>query len=248
VKPHDDDVILMAEVGSTAHGITHSSNDVDEVAVFVPAPWDSPLGVYGEHETYIHRPGRGPHDPSGPGDLDRTYHSLRKFTRLLVKGNPSILFTLFATQRTGSWLGDRLLAKRGDMRNSQTRDRYLSYMTNQRERIQGTRGAAGRVRRSPEGGGEIDWKYAMHMLRLGYQAYEYLVAGTIACPVNEPQRSRLIAVRSGHVPLPEVLAEAENVERAVAEIVVPEPDAEFYAGWSRWLADAHRSWWKETGQ
>lgn len=243
-QPPDEDVILLAEIGSTAHGITHSTNDIDEIAIWVPPPAESTLGLRGErHETYIHRPGRAPHEPSGPGDLDRTYHSLRKFVSLLVKGNPSILFVLFGLQRRGTWLGDDLLGRRTEMIHAATKARYLGYMQAQRERIQGTRGAAGRIRRSPEGGGEIDWKYAMHMLRLGYQAREYLTSGFVHAPVEEPIRSYLISVRSGEVPLSEVLVEAEQLEATVRSIDVPEPDDTYYARWSKWLADAHLAWW-----
>ena len=241
--PAEESVILMAEIGSTAHGIIHSTNDIDEIAIFVPRPMESRIGFEAD-ETYVYRPGRAPHEPSGPGDLDRTYHSLHKFVKLLVAGNPSILFTLFAPQRRRSWLGNELIERRDELRHSKTRDRYLGYMQGQRERIQGTRGSAGRIRRSPEGGGAIDWKYAMHMLRLGYQAYEYLDSGRITCPVPEPARSQLIAVRAGEVPLPEVLMQAEVLEQMVKDIPVEEPDDKFYTFWADWLAGAHIRWWR----
>jgi hypothetical protein len=33
---------------------------------------------------------------SGPGDTDRTLHSLRRFVRLAASGNPSILMAMWA--------------------------------------------------------------------------------------------------------------------------------------------------------
>lgn len=243
-RPDDRQVIHLAEIGSTGHGVTHSTNDLDEIAVFVPTPQRT-VGLV-EDETYVYRPGRQPHEPSGPGDLDRVYHSLRKFTRLLVKGNPSILYVLFAPTITSTWLGRELVDRRTMLAHTSTRARYLGYMRSQRERIQGTRGAAGRIRRSPEGGGEIDWKYAMHMLRLGHQCWEYLTTLRIAAPVDEPLRSHLIDVRAGRVPLGDVVAEARNLERDVEALSLPPFTEEAAFTWSAWLADAHRRWWDNS--
>lgn len=243
----DAATILRAEVGSTAHGITHGSNDIDEIAVFVPTAADM-LGVGSPKDSITHRPGRAPDEPSQPGDLDRVYHSLRKFTGLLVKGNPSILFTLFAPVLASTPLGDELRRRRHMMVHTGTRDRYLGYMMSQRQRITGERGAAGRIRRSPEGGGEIDWKYAMHMLRLGHQCHEYLTLRHIEAPVEEPLRSHLIAVRSGEVPLKQVIREAERLEQKVAGIELEQPTQRFFDEWSDWLAVAHLDWWVGAGR
>jgi hypothetical protein len=242
MKHLDDTTILRAEVGSTAHGITHGSNDIDEIAVFVPPPTDV-LGVGNLADSISYRPGRKADEPSQPGDLDRVYHSLRKFVSLLVKGNPSILFTLYAPILVTTPLGHDLVRRRHLMVHDSTRARYLGYMTSQRQRITGERGAAGRIRRSPEGGGEIDWKYAMHMLRLGHQSYEYLTLHHIAAPVEEPLRSHLLAVRHGEIPLKAVLREAERLEAKVAALELERPTQTYFDEWSTWLADAHLTYW-----
>lgn len=238
----DECTILRSEVGSTAHGITHGSNDIDEIAVFIPPPTDL-LGVGNPNDSIVHRPGRANDEPSRPGDLDRVYHSLRKFVSLLVKGNPSILFTLFAPVLASTPLGDELRRQRHRMVHSETRARYLGYMQGQRQRITGERGSAGRIRRSPEGGGEIDWKYAMHMLRLGHQSYEYLTLHHIEAPVEEPLRSHLLAVRHGEVPLKAVVREAERLEERVAALDLDRPTQEYFDEWSQWLAASHISHW-----
>ena len=233
--------ILRTEVGSTAHGVTHSSNDMDEIAVYIP-PISEVVGL-SQPEHYVYRPGRAPHEPSGAGDLDRTYYTLTKFVRLLVNGNPSILFALFGpVQHRTAW-GDMLLGVRGSFQNDRTRKAYLGYMQAQRQRITGERGSAGRVRRSPEGGGEIDWKYAMHMVRLGVQGIEYLSTGHISTPSLE--RDELLAIRSGEVPLEDVLLMAEEREKTLQEMVLPEdPGYE----WDQWLALVHRNYWKFWGE
>ena len=45
----------------------------------------------------------------------------------------------------------------------------------------------------------FDTKYAMHMLRLGFQGVELLTTGRLSLPMREPERSFLLDVRRGKV-------------------------------------------------
>lgn len=236
----DERVVLRVEVGSTAHGVTHSTNDMDEIAVYVPSPSEM-LGLSCP-EGFTYRPGRGPHDPSGPGDLDRTYYSLRKFVSLLAKGNPSILYTLHGPVLEANAIGYLLRSASHKFRNNKTRNAYLGYAKDQRERIQGTRGAAGRMRRSPEGDGEIDWKYAMHMLRLGIQGVEYFQTGHISSPSLE--LDYLKAVRAGEVELFDVVAKALDNEAKLFSMGLP-ANAEYNSWMDELLVNAHVKTWKD---
>lgn len=232
-------VIYRAVVGSTAHGVTHSTNDRDEIAVYIP-PIREVVGM-STPEHYIYRPGRGPTDPSSPGDLDRTYYSLAKFVRLLDKGNPSILFTLFGVKETVQGRsGIELIELRDKFVNDKTRRGYMGYMMAQRQRITGERGSAGRIRRSPEGGGEIDWKYAMHMVRLGVQGFEYLTTGHITCPSLE--RELLLDIRSGKVPLDEVTDLTLEYEDKLKSLDLPKTDNSEML--NSFLEDAHLDFWR----
>ncbi len=231
----DEWTILRTEVGSTAHGVTHSSNDMDEIAVYVP-PVSEVVG-FDRPEHYVYRPGRAPHEPSGPGDLDRTYYTVTKFLRLLVNGNPSILFALFGPVRHSTDLGMELVGLRSEFANDHTRKAYLGYMQAQRQRITGERGAAGRVRRSPEGGGAIDWKYAMHMVRLGVQGVEYLTERHISTPSLE--RDLLLSIRSGEVPLTRVVELAEGYERQLSSFDLPTVRPMVWDAWLTWLHIEH---------
>jgi hypothetical protein len=56
----------------------------------------------------------------------------------------------------------------------------------------------------------------MHALRNAYQGIELLRSGRISLPVPEPERSALRAVRSGNVPLDEVLARRDRVTAELA--------------------------------
>lgn len=206
--------IFRAEVGSTSHGVTHGSNDIDQMAIYIPPLEElinySTIGLAPE-ETFIFRPGLAANEPSPPGSLDRTYHSLPKFLRMLAKGTPSGLYALFgANQVVVPGIGHALLNTRGHWASKRLRDAYLGYMGEQRQRMTGERGAAGRIRRSPEGGGDVDWKYAMHMVRLGVQGIEYLRHGKISAPSLEIEM--LLDIRSGNIPLNDVIDIAETLE------------------------------------
>ena len=85
----------------------------------------------------------------------------------------------------------------------------------------------------------------MHALRIAHQGLELLDTGRISLPVGEPARTRLRAVRAGDVPLPEVLAEIEDVRdrlaAAAASVDLPErPDA---ARIDAFLLSAYRRFW-----
>jgi hypothetical protein len=57
----------------------------------------------------------------------------------------------------------------------------------------------------------------MHALRIAYQGVELLKNGRSSLPVPEPERAELRAVRSGNVPLDEVLARLDRVTAELAD-------------------------------
>ncbi|MBL9020825.1 MAG: nucleotidyltransferase domain-containing protein [Myxococcales bacterium] len=63
--------------------------------------------------------------------------------------------------------------------------------------------------RAPELPRELRPKNAYNLLRLLATALEWLRTGTAAFEVEEPLRSRLLAIKAGEVSLPDVLAEAD---------------------------------------
>src|SRR4051812_18716682 len=91
--------ILRAEVGSKVHGLNlEGLGDRDEMAVCIE-PLREAMGVHAPFEQLVYRTAaerEGRHDAvSNPGDLDLTIYSLRKFCRLALKGNPTILTFFF---------------------------------------------------------------------------------------------------------------------------------------------------------
>lgn len=83
-------------------------------------------------------------------------------------------------------------------------------------------------------------KYAMHMLRLGYQGLEYHATGRLELPIDPFIGDWLRSVRRGEVLLSDVLAAAEENERCLAEAAPArkDPDVDAINGW---LLDVHRA-------
>jgi uncharacterized protein len=240
-----DHIIIRTEVGSTAYGTgLPGHEDLDHMAVCVETR-EQTIGL--EHfEHYIHRPGRGPADPSGPGDLDLTVYSLRKWARLALKGNPSVLMLLFGPTVEVDPLARPLLDLRGVFATRHAKNAFLGYMTQQRQRMTGERGAAGRIRRNPGTDGQVDWKYAMHMVRLGYQGYIYCLTGRIDVPIPEPMRSVLIDIRHGRLAFDDVIGEARHWEERLSSVDLPaEPP---FALVQSVVMDIYRAYWQRQDE
>ena len=52
----------------------------------------------------------------------------------------------------------------------------------------------------------------MHAARLGYQGLELLETGELTLPMQEPERSRVMAIRTGERTFEQAIAEIEQVE------------------------------------
>jgi predicted nucleotidyltransferase len=212
--------ILRGIVGSTAHGLSNpGTDDRDEMGVCVePIEYIAGLRPF-EHWVLRTQP-EGV--PSGPGDLDLTIYGLRKYCRLALKGSPTVLLLLFidrehVIERTA--LGADLQALAPAFVSRRTGRAFLGYVDAQRRGLVGERHATRSRELSSVYG--YDTKYAMHALRIVHQGQELLRTGRITLPIAEPERSRLIEVRRGEVPLHEILrrlqTQAERLEEAMLD-------------------------------
>jgi uncharacterized protein len=108
IPPLPDSTILLVEVGSTAHGTgLPIGEDHDEMGVVIESP-EVVLGLDERGFTTVMQRTQPEGTRSGPGDTDRTLHSLRRFIRLAAGGNPSILMSLWAPVLFSTGEGDEL--------------------------------------------------------------------------------------------------------------------------------------------
>jgi hypothetical protein len=258
--------ILRVQVGSGVHGTAVAGqDDRDEMGICleppqyvtgvaqVPAGTDSsatvPFEQYQRHTAWDRDGGLA--NRSGAGDLDVVIYSARKWARLALAGNPTVLLVLFAPDAEvvhRDEHGAELVANAHRFVSRLAADRFLGYLRAQREAMVGTAGAhTNRPELVALHG--YDTKFAMHALRLGAQGVELLTTGRITLPVPEPAGPYLRAVRRGEVPLDEVVAALDDVEAELGRLrtqadVPPQPDRTWMDGW---LHRAHLAYWSTLG-
>lgn len=221
--------ILRVPAGSTLHGLhVPGTDDRDEVGVCIE-DIDAAMG-FTEFEQFIYRTAAerdGKHDaPSQPGDLDLTIFSLRKFLRLAMQGNPQILQCLFVPMNLwvkGDARGQKLQELAPLIVSRQAGHRYLGYLEAQRQRLLGERGQKKVNRPDLEAKFGFDTKYAMHILRLGFQGRELMSTGRLTLPMAEKDRAFVYATRLGEVPLDDVLTLAGSLEREIKDLLLDAP-------------------------
>jgi hypothetical protein len=211
--------ILRAVVGSTAHGLSISDqDDVDEQGIYL-----EPLrqAIFRRPSSVVERT-QPEGVPSGPGDVDRVLHPLRKWIQLALNGNPTILLPLFVHDNQIAAIDDdgrELRAAREWFVSKRAGEAALGYLVDQKEKLLDPRGLKRPRRPHYESRYGYDTKYAMHALRLGYQGIELMTEGRIVLPVREPIRSRLLEVRYGNVALGDVVSWIDEIEHELAGVV-----------------------------
>ena len=247
--PYPEGMILLVEVGSTAHGTgLPGGEDHDETAVVVETPAQV-VGLGPALANHMQRT-QPEGQRSGPGDTDRQIYSLRSFLGMAAAGNPSILLTLWAPVIEITEIGLELIGLRDAFVGRHVLPRYRGYMQSQVMRMQGLKGS-GHGRR---GGGKreelvaahgYDSKFAMHAARLGYQGRELVTTGGLSLPVGGEAGAWLRAVRRGEVPYDEWLARVGGLD---AELAALTADDRYPAGPDRdrieaFSVAAHRRAW-----
>ena len=240
----EEATILRCVVGSSAHGLhlDDGLEDRDEMGICIE-PMDVAMGVAAPFEQYIYRSAaerEGRRDaPSVGGDLDLVVYSLRKFVRLALGGSPTVLMVLYAPDvvridSRGSMLRELTPAFASRVAGK----KFLGYLSSQRQRMLGERGKSGHGRPRDELVSKFgyDTKFAMHMLRLGYQGIEYLQTGRLTMPIAEPERSYLFDVRTGKYDMQHVLRRAGELERELTDLLdssplPPEPNTDMVDEW-----------------
>jgi uncharacterized protein len=242
--------ILRALVGSTVHGLNlPGTDDRDEMGICIEPP--SHVVGLSQFEQYVSRT-QPEGVRSGPGDLDLTIYSLRKYCRLAEQGNPSILLLLYVPEDaivTMTHHGNWLRLHRDLFASRQAGARFLGYLTSQKQRLLGERGQMNVKRPELLKSHGYDTKYAGHMLRLGYQGVEFLETGKITLPMPEPYRANVLAVRRGEVDLNTVLTTVGELEATLSDLreTSPLPEKPDRDRINQFLVDCYMEHWVENG-
>lgn len=251
--------IFRCQIGSGIHGVTIDGyDDRDEMGVCIEPPEYviglkkvmAPDGALKEFGQWIYRT-QPEGVRSGYGDLDLTVYSLRKWARLALAGNPTVLMPLFVPEAevvVNTELGRALRAFPERFLSRQTADRFLGYMHAQREQMMGLRGKKHTNRPELVERFGFDTKFAYHMIRLGLQGCELLIHGRITLPVPEPARSELLALRRGEMSRDDALEWATGLEHQLmvlrGKAHLPEhPD---YERANVWLVEAYQTEWERA--
>ena len=250
IPPLPVNTILLVEVGSTAHGTgIAGGEDHDEMGVVVEEA-SQVLGLDERGFRTVMQRTQPDGVRSGPGDIDRVLHSLRRFVRLAASGNPSVLMSLWAPIEHADEHGIALRALGEAFVGRHVLPRYRGYMQAQGQRLLGLRGASRGTRGS--GGREeliaahgFDTKFAMHAARLGFQGIELVTTGKLDLPIQGEPALWLRSVRHGEVPFQEWWDRSLELDARLAELMDDEsipPDAD-RARIDAWSIATHRAVW-----
>lgn len=211
--------ILRSVTGSHAYGLNTPTSDIDKKAIVIEPlahawgfgkPWDGQ--VY-----------------SQSGEQDFEVFGVRKFLHLALKGNPTVTELLFIKPEKTDARGVKLQELYPLIVSRQAGKAYKGYLHAQRLRLTGERGNAGHgpFRADLIAKHGFDTKFAMHMLRLGVQGVELLTTGRLHLPISESDRSFLLGVRNGMVPLDQCLRAADQYEHQLDELTKDGPIQEY---------------------
>lgn len=140
-------ICLMAVLGSHAYGFATENSDVDLEGVFV-RPLPKILSLSSHQDTWNWK------------NPDVTIHELRKFCSLAIKGNPTILNTLFATNHVMTTeVGVALTELRKDFLWRGSLGPYFGYANQQIRKM-----ISGKPLHTTKN--EYNNKYAAHIIRL----------------------------------------------------------------------------------
>lgn len=204
--------ILRCEVGSTLHGIGIGSDDLDLMGITVEPP-NVIFGTEGFEQIVQRTAEEG--ERSGPNDTDITVYGLKKWMRLALQGNPSVIVLLYAPKEFYYHLnneGIELIDLRDSIVSARCIGRFLGYMNGQRQRALKGKGSGNGNR---EGRRE---KWASHMVRLGHQGLELAARGTLTLPMPEHAAERCKAIKRGEIAFDDALAISLQLEGQIEHI------------------------------
>lgn len=237
--------VLVTQVGSGLHGISvDGQDDRDEMGMCIEPP-EYVIGLK-RFEQYEFRT-QPMHVRSGPGDLDFTCYSLRKWARLAAQGNPTVILPLFAPDEDVceiEWPGRELRLFRHWFISRYAGNRFVGYLDRQLKRMRGELSQRTNRPELVEKYG-FDTKFAGHAVRLGLQGVELLSTGVLTLPLPRTHRDHIVAIRTGQVSKEDVESEAVDLRERIVELIDKSflPERADVKKIDQWLITTYRRWW-----
>lgn len=209
------DLIHLGFRGSIAHGTyvpnndPNSIDDKDILGIYI-APIEYYFGLQenkGVHERFIK-------------EWDAVSYELKKFIRLLLKGNPNVLGVLWLPKKHiifESQAGKRLREARSLFVSKQVYHSFNGYAYGQFKRMTHFKfeGYMGEKRKALVNKYGFDAKNASHLIRLLRMGIEFLTDGELY--VERPDSENLIAIKHGEWSFEKVKEEAERLFKLAEE-------------------------------
>ena len=210
-------LIHLFQGGSHQHGaaIPGKVSDIDIFGVYIEPPVKV-LGVSGE--THFTAGTEDQYIKNKPGDEDYKCYTLRRWAGLACKGNPTILGFLYTPcQMPGVW-EDLVIPNKDLFKASSHAKAFLGYAKGQVKRLDPVDGS-GKGKHGQRSELEklfgYDTKAAMHLMRLMFEAEEYMNTGNITYP--RPEKDLLLAIRQGAWTWDKLFSEYAAAEKQVED-------------------------------
>ncbi|MET9363880.1 nucleotidyltransferase domain-containing protein [Streptomyces sp. NPDC006632] len=173
--------VYSCVMGSRAFGLATEDSDTDVRGIYL-----APTPLFWHFE-------KPPTHVEGPADEQFSWE-LERFCELALRANPNILECLHSPLvEYADDTGRELLSLREAFLSRQAHRTFARYALGQRKKLDAD------VRHH----GAPRWKHAMHLLRLLMSCRDLLRTGVLTIDAGS-ERERLLAVKRGEVPWPEV--------------------------------------------
>jgi predicted nucleotidyltransferase len=196
--------VLNVVHGSRAYGTNIPGSDYDEKGIAIIS---DPRYYFG-FKKFEQK------DSGWADGNDRVIYDVRKFFRLALACNPNIIEVLFVEPEqilTQTHAGIKIRGFRRSFLSRSAAKTFTGYAVSQMKRLQNKVTA----------GQEINWKHAMHLVRLLRMGHEAVKNGEIN--VKRKDAAELLEIRSGKVDLDDIMRESVSLIGEIDGLVSNSP-------------------------
>lgn len=240
------DIIHVFLGGSSQHGaaLPNKVSDLDIFGIYIELPYKA-LGI--SEETHFTGGTSDQYVRNKSGDEDYKCYTLQRWAGLAAKGNPTVLSYLYTPCVLDGVWKDLILPSKSLFKASSHAKAFLGYARGQVARLDGNAGK-GKHGQRPELEKEFgyDTKAAMHLMRLMFEAEEYMKTGEIIYP--RPEKELLLDIRQGAWTWDKLFIEYNEAEKRVEAAMAASklPDHVDRDAISRLVAECYLTHWDST--